>query len=312
MVDLTEDLAQAFDAAQLGFARLGIDECFEGTNAAFANMLGRQPGDLKGQHWRTTVHPADECWLETAYVAARAGRPGYAEVRGMRADESVLYQSVTVTPRRNSTGDIVGFNAIRYDISTRLDPHTGALKLAVELAPNGLLLLDPSGRILLANQTVDRLFGYGRQELVGQMVEVLLPESLRRQHEDQRTRFNRDPSIRSMDARDLLGRHQNGQEIPLQVYLNRIEAPQGTLIVCTIIDIAERVRYQEQCKWPNMRPKPPITRKVIPGPHESRNPHAYEPDHGHERPAAGIRSQPTTAWLSRNLQPQREAPAASD
>ncbi len=78
------------------------------------------------------------------------------------------------------------------------------------------------------------------------MVEVLLPESLRRQHEDQRTRFNRDPSIRSMDARDLLGRHQNGQEIPLQVYLNRIEAPQGTLIVCTIIDIAERVRYQEQ------------------------------------------------------------------
>jgi signal transduction histidine kinase len=75
---------------------------------------------------------------------------------------------------------------------------------------------------------------------------VLLPERYRQRHLEYRDTFNQDKNMKAMAGRDLWGLRKDGVEIPLQVYLNRIETGSGELILCTIIDIAERVQYQHQ------------------------------------------------------------------
>lgn len=228
-----DDLVNAVEAANIGFARLDAKECFEQTNPAFAAMLGRKIEEFAGRNWRCSVHPEDHARVEEAYRCARNGLRNSVEIRGLRADGSILYQALTVSRRNSKDGELAGYHTLHHDISGYKSDQE-ALSLAVESAPNGLLMLGPAGRILFVNAAVERLFGYSRKELLDQPVETLLPE-----------RFTADESIR-LAGRDLIGRRKDGVEIPLQVHLNTIDAPAGRLILCTIIDIAERIRYQEQ------------------------------------------------------------------
>ena len=121
------------------------------------------------------------------------------------------------------------------------------MRLAVESAPNGLLVLDAQGRIRSVNRAVETLFGYGREELSGRAVEILLPERFRALHVVHREAFGANHSTR-IGGRDLLGLRKDGIEIPLQVHLNRMQTDTGELTLCTVIDIAERVRYEQQLR----------------------------------------------------------------
>jgi PAS domain S-box-containing protein len=121
-----------------------------------------------------------------------------------------------------------------------------ALMLAVESAPSGLLILDSDGKIQSVNRAVEKLFGYSRTELAGCSVEALLPERLGSRRLGNREAGNGGETGQAMVVNDVLGLRKDGAEIPLQVFLNRIETDTGERILCTIIDIAERVRYQEQ------------------------------------------------------------------
>jgi PAS domain S-box-containing protein len=121
-----------------------------------------------------------------------------------------------------------------------------ALSLAMESAPNGLLMLNASGEIQSVNRAVEKLFGYTREELLGARVEVLLPERLQTPRLEHRDAFNRNKSMQTVAGRDLVGLRKDGAEIPVQVHLNRIETNSGDLILCTVIDIAERVEYEHQ------------------------------------------------------------------
>jgi len=239
-----DDLLNAVEAAKIGLARLDQHECFEEVNSAFAAMLGCQREDLIGRGWRQSIHPDDHSRVEKAYGLARNGTPGYAEAR-VCSGGGIRYLALTVTRRLDEHGQLAGFHCLRLDISEHRREQEG-LALAVESAPNGLLMLNEAGQILMANVAVSKLFGYTQQELLGQTVEVLVPKRLRERHVGHREAFNRHPSIRSIGARDLTGIRKDGAEVPLQVHLGTVETPSGRLTLCTVIDIGERIRYEEQ------------------------------------------------------------------
>lgn len=114
-------------------------------------------------------------------------------------------------------------------------------RLLVESAPSGLLLVDQSGRITLVNQVVERLFGYERAELIGQPVEVLVPEPVRSEHVVEREQFMRDPSARRMgEGRDLHGRRKDGSVFPVEIGLNPIQMSEGLRVLAFVVDITER------------------------------------------------------------------------
>ena len=116
----------------------------------------------------------------------------------------------------------------------------------MESAPNGLLMLNSAGQIQSVNRAVEELFGYTREELMRTSRGNAAAGAFPRQHLQHRRYLHNTKATKSDGRRDLLGLRKDGVEIPLQVYLNRIETDTGELILCTIIDIAERVRYEQQ------------------------------------------------------------------
>jgi PAS domain S-box-containing protein len=229
----------------VGVANLDKDGRFVSADAAYLIMLGTQESKLLGEHWRTTVHSGDYDGVEAAYGMARSAGRGYAEIRAFRSDSAVVYQALTVTGIHNEAGEFSGYQCLRHDI-TGFKRDQEVLALAVESAPSGLLMLDSSGMIQTANRAIEVLFGYKREELAGRRVEMLLPERYRSRHLGHRDNFNNNKETNAMAGRDLVGLRKDGLEIPLQLYLNRIGTHNGELILCTVIDIAERVRYQHQ------------------------------------------------------------------
>ena len=115
----------------------------------------------------------------------------------------------------------------------------------IEYAPNGIVMVDMVGKIQLVNTQVEQFFGYTRQELIGQPVEVLVPTAIRHAHPGYLHSFTEQPIPRPMGAgRDLFGLHKDGHTIPVEIGLNPIETMDGQMILATIVDISPRKRAE--------------------------------------------------------------------
>jgi PAS domain S-box-containing protein len=114
-------------------------------------------------------------------------------------------------------------------------------RLAVEACPNGMVMIDADGKIVMANSEIEQQFGYRRDELIGQAVDILVPERLRSQHACHRRDYVPKPEPRRMGAGlDLFGRRKDGTEFPVEVGLNPIRAREGLMVLSVIVDISQR------------------------------------------------------------------------
>ncbi len=120
------------------------------------------------------------------------------------------------------------------------------LKALFDADPNGLLVVDPAGRIQMVNRHMEKLFGYHQNELLGQSVEMLVPDRFRRNHSSLRDGFTAHPSNRPMGAgRDLYGLRKNGSEFPVEIGLSSFTPRDTNMSLATVIDITERKRSEE-------------------------------------------------------------------
>lgn len=130
-----------------------------------------------------------------------------------------------------------------------MTPHPAddeLLRMATDMSPTGILAVGPDGTILLANQEIERLFGWPRAELVGQRIEVLLPMRMRGGHHALREGFARNPSQRSMGAgRDLRGVRRDGTEFPVEVGLRPVKMAQGMVTFATVLDVTARLELEK-------------------------------------------------------------------
>ena len=128
----------------------------------------------------------------------------------------------------------------------RMMAQEGNLRVLIESAPTGIVVVDEQGQIRLVNASTEKLFGYGRQELLGKSVEVLVPDRQAGLHKAERTAFVKKPTARSMGAgRDLGGRRKDGSEFPVEIGLNPVSRNGRIGVLATIIDISERKQAQE-------------------------------------------------------------------
>ena len=121
------------------------------------------------------------------------------------------------------------------------------LRAAVEASPAGLLLVDVEGRIVLVNQEIERLFGYGREELLGQAIEILVPESVRDQHPALRRDFMAEPEARKLgQGRHLHAVCKDGTEFPVEIGLSPVMTDEGLFVVGSVVDISARQQAEEE------------------------------------------------------------------
>ena len=117
----------------------------------------------------------------------------------------------------------------------------------LEGAPDAMLLSDPEGRIVLVNARAETLFGYAREQLLGQGIELLVPNNERAKHQHLRNHYMRAPQITPMGrSRELQALHQNGSSIPVEISLSPIQSQTGTHILSTVRDISERKRQEQR------------------------------------------------------------------
>lgn len=119
----------------------------------------------------------------------------------------------------------------------------------VESSPNAVLLVAAGGTITLLNRQAEAMFGYTREELIGQLVETLVPVRFRPGHPALRAEFAAQPQQRPMGAgRDLFGLRKDGSEVPLEIGLTPIERTEGLFVLATITDITERKRKEDELR----------------------------------------------------------------
>jgi protein-histidine pros-kinase len=176
------------------------------------------------------------------------------ETTRRRKDGALIYVDVSSKVVRDSEGALRFILSSNKDV-TRLKVLRDA-KLAearyaniLESTPDGIIMANPAGHIVLANSQAEKLFGYLRGELLGQPVETLLPNRLRGNFLSQESHFFELRSRRSAGAgAELYGLRKDGTEFPVEINLSPLETDQGTLVMGAIRDISERKNAEQKVR----------------------------------------------------------------
>jgi nitrogen fixation negative regulator NifL len=227
-------------------------------NPAFTRLTGYAREEAVGKNPRVLnagVHDKD--FFRGLWQTVLAGSVWQGIVTNRRKDGAHYQEEMTITPVRSLRGDIDHFVAIKQDITERLRAEqrlreTEAFYHSVlELAPDGLMVVNTDGDIQLANAQCEKLFGYTRKELLGKKVEMLIPQKIRAEHLAHRRAFAESPSPREMGAgRELLALRNNGSEFPVEIGLSPIPARQGEnpRVAVSIRDITERKTAERELR----------------------------------------------------------------
>jgi len=216
-------------------------------NGAAERIFGYSANEMVGKPFSMLI-PADreEEELQILGCIRRGEVVSHHETVRQRKDGTLVDISVTISPVKDEAGRVIGAAKIAHDVTERKRSEE-RFRLVVEAAPNAMVMVDASGKITLVNSQAEQLFGYSRQELLGQQMEMLVPERFRSGHPGHRAGFMAAPSVRSMGAgRDLFGLKKGGQEVPIEIGLNPIHTREGAFVLASIIDITERKRSEER------------------------------------------------------------------
>ena len=116
-------------------------------------------------------------------------------------------------------------------------------------ATEGILVTNQQGQIIRINPSAEKLFGYGKDELLGKKVEALIPRKLAKVHESHREKYNAHPHARAMGKDiELFGLKKDGKEFPVEISLSPYSTPEGNFVIAFIIDITERKQAEEKLK----------------------------------------------------------------
>ena len=219
----------------------------ESVNPAVTRMFGYGPEQLLGQNVKLLMpdpyHTEHDQYLRNYLSSGHKKVIGIGrEVLGLRNDGVSFPIELAVSEML--VGGAKKFTGIVRDISSRKQAEA-QFQQVVESAPNGMLMIDPQGKITLVNKQVEQMFGYTREEILGQPVEILIPERFRAEHPAHRSGYFTAPASRVMGAgRELFGLHKNGHEFPVELGLNPIDTPTGKLALASIVDISLRKRSE--------------------------------------------------------------------
>ena len=217
-------------------------------NAQAERMFGYTREELAGQPVEILVPDASKAvhsGLRAGYAAAPQPRQMDAglDLTARRRDGTTFPAEIALSAIDTGQGLLI--SAAVRDV-TRQRHADVRFRGLLEAAPDATVCVDESGRIVLVNAQAERLFGYPREELAGQPVEILVPDASKAVHSGLRAGYVADPQPRQMGAGlDLSGRRRDGTTFPAEIALSALDSGQGLLVSAAVRDVTEQRRARD-------------------------------------------------------------------
>lgn len=210
------------------------------------SILGYTPDEFKMNYTRFLPDtPLNKSAISYTEGSMRGEQQPMYEIDVLHKAGQVRRLEVFERPVFDSEGQVVSVEGMSRDITDRI-AETERLAGLLNSAPDGMVVCNVLGEIVMVNVRTEEMFGYAREELVGQKVEMLIPEYLRGKHPELREEFLEDPHVRDMGSgRELLAQRKDGTIFSTEISLSPFEAEEGVLISAAVRDITERKQAEE-------------------------------------------------------------------
>ncbi len=175
----------------------------------------------------------------------RNKKHGTLEIKLEKEGSKILVYEISAYPVLNKQNEVSQIVEVINDIT---DARLSERKFRDLLAssPDGMVITDDKGEIVMINKQVEKMFGYNQEELIGKEVEVLIPKRFAN-HGKYREEYTTSPNVRGMGiGRELTGLHKNGEEFPVEISLSPIQTSEGRLVSAAIRDITSRKQIEQK------------------------------------------------------------------
>jgi serine/threonine-protein kinase len=238
------DLARFFELSLDLFCLAGLDGYFKQVNRNFSRVLGFDTEELLSRPFLEFVHPDDREQTQEQVARLSRGIP-VVQFENRYRDRAGRYRWFEWAAKSVPDEGIIFATARDVTDRKHLEQRFHS---ALESSPVAVIVSDREGQIVLVNREAENLFGYSRAALLGQPVEVLIPERFRRHHAELRAAYLASPAVRAGSGRELRGLDKEGKEIPIELGLSPFETEEGVYVISTVLDLRPRrcdeARYQ--------------------------------------------------------------------
>ena len=271
-----ERRAQLLDLAQDALLVRDVDGTIRFWNRGAEALYGWTAEEAVGQVSKDLLKTQFPAALES--ILEQMDRTGRwtGELHHTRRDGSPVVVFSRWSARQAEDGRLE-FLELNSDISERksiessveqknaeLEQASRRFQALLEAAPDGIIIGNASGEIVLVNSQTELLFGYPRKELLGRPIEVLLPEQFRATHPKHRAGYVHEPRPRPMGAGlELFGLRRDGTEFPVEISLSPIETEEGLLVISSVRDATERKQFEHRMREKNVELEKAISAKDV-------------------------------------------------
>jgi two-component system, sensor histidine kinase and response regulator len=209
------------------------------TGYSAEEALGKNPSVLK-----SGIH-SDEVY-KGLWEKISTGETWEGEICNKKKNGDLYWEYAFIAPVRNEEGETTHYVAVKEDITNRkqaeevLRKREHQFRSLLESAPDAMIIINKNAEIKLTNLQTEKLFGYTREELLGQKIEILVPEYIRDKHPSLRNKYIKDPNAKQMPSLDLVAVKKDGTNFPADISISPIETEEGRWVAAAVRDTTKQ------------------------------------------------------------------------